>query len=65
MRGEMVARFIPSNYEEESFAKLQTLRQGRSQVTFTGYRHVLFYPSQRRSGLVDFVWVLQSTFRTR
>ncbi|KAF6159181.1 hypothetical protein GIB67_032798 [Kingdonia uniflora] len=31
MRDEMMARFIPSTYEDESFAKLQTLRQGRSQ----------------------------------
>ncbi|KAF6158955.1 hypothetical protein GIB67_042036 [Kingdonia uniflora] len=31
MRGDMMARFIPSAYEEESFAKLQTLRQASTQ----------------------------------
>ncbi|KAF6165495.1 hypothetical protein GIB67_023324, partial [Kingdonia uniflora] len=31
MRGEIMACFILSTYEDESFAKLQTLRQGRSQ----------------------------------
>ncbi|KAF6171422.1 hypothetical protein GIB67_009563 [Kingdonia uniflora] len=31
MRGEMMARFMPSTYEEGSFAKLQTLQQARSQ----------------------------------
>ncbi|KAF6136275.1 hypothetical protein GIB67_042760 [Kingdonia uniflora] len=31
MRRELMARFIPENYEEESFAKLQNLRQTRNQ----------------------------------
>ncbi|KAF6149263.1 hypothetical protein GIB67_026119, partial [Kingdonia uniflora] len=30
MSGEMMARFIPSTYEDESFVKLKTLRQGQS-----------------------------------
>ncbi|KAF6142827.1 hypothetical protein GIB67_002691 [Kingdonia uniflora] len=30
MRGEVMTRFIPSTYEEESFAKLQTLRHARN-----------------------------------
>ncbi|KAF6159132.1 hypothetical protein GIB67_032749 [Kingdonia uniflora] len=31
IKGEVMARFIPSTYEDESFAKLQTLRQVRNQ----------------------------------
>ncbi|KAF6141088.1 hypothetical protein GIB67_006533 [Kingdonia uniflora] len=31
MRGDMMVQFIPSTYEEESFAKLQTLRYVRNQ----------------------------------
>ncbi|KAF6157142.1 hypothetical protein GIB67_041603 [Kingdonia uniflora] len=57
MREEMMARFISSTYEEESFAKLQTLQQSRTRTVddyasgFYMLSHALSYSSLKHSGV--------------